>query len=257
MSVIDFSRSYMTFFAPHDSPTQNNARISIEAACTVTGPDGASDAFYLVAPCRAEHMYRDTPMFVMPSYEFKGIWSESEFVIIRRHWLSNPDYLDSKELEGTGGPVLKQYGRMADKFDRCELSIRRVDAEKLKTSKAVSDATFGDRSLVARTVLKDEASSTTATLEYPVATMNAKREPAMFQVDAGPVLVPDFGSKEEHQIERLEQAFVVYNNFDKAEFILLKPVQIEEGTKGPIHVTDYSEVVVLPAANEIWAVNPL
>ena len=65
MHLIDFANSYMTWF-PHDGG--NIARIQLDAACTISDAGtGTSETFYLIAPCRAERMYLDTPLFQLPN----------------------------------------------------------------------------------------------------------------------------------------------------------------------------------------------
>jgi hypothetical protein len=88
-------------------------------------------------------------------------------------------------------------------------------------------------------------------LEYPVKTMNVLREPPRFQVDTGPLILPDFTSTAEHRIERLEMAYVVYNGFDRAEFIRRKPLAIPSTDSRLATTTDYSLVEIVTARNEI------
>ena len=75
-------------------------------------------------------------------------------------------------------------------------------------------------------------------------------ETESFQVDTGPLLVPDFTSKAKSAINRLEMAHVAYNRLDKAEFILRRPTPIadKEG-KELVQVLHYSEVREYPARN--------
>ena len=81
--------------------------------------------------------------------------------------------------------------------------------------------------------------------------MNVKEEPVRFQVDTGPLIVPDFGRDAENPIERFDVAHVVYNRFDEAQFILRKPVAGREGTAAEQYTTDYSEIRRVDARNEL------
>ena len=58
--------------------------------------------------------------------------------------------------------------------------------------------------------------------------MNFRPENSSFQVDTGPLLVPDFDSGEAKAIDRLEMAHIAYNRFDYAEFILRRPTPISD-----------------------------
>ena len=113
MSAIDFARSYMTWFGENEG---SMSRIQLEAACTIIdGASGAADTYYLIAPCRAEHTHSDDKLIVMPNYDFRGIFGEKEHIIIRTHWVTEPDYLDDPGLDTTGGRASAQAGKNDDR----------------------------------------------------------------------------------------------------------------------------------------------
>jgi hypothetical protein len=229
-------------WVPQD-PDGNIARIQLDAACTIANPDsGSAETFYLIAPCRSERMYLDTPLFQMPNYEFCGIWSDTEMLILRTHWISERDHREH------GG-----YGERPARFRGVRLDVRTfAEAQPLPTPASVVEATLANRPLIARTELRDARSGQTAVLEYPVKTMNVARHPDRFQIDTGPLIVPDFTSASAHQIERFDVAHVVYNTLDRAEFILRRPTPVAEGSP-PVLTTDYSEVRILPARTTLFA----
>lgn len=231
MNAIDFANSYMTWL-PRDQG--NIARIQLDAACTlIDEKTGKSEQFYLIAPCRAERMYLETPLFQLPNYEFCGIWSADEFLIIRTAWVSERDN--------------RQYGLGRERWLDIRLDIRTFShTEGLPDDAAIVQATLDNKALTARTELYDAATSRRARLEYPVKTMNVMRDPPRFQVDTGPLILPDFKATVPHAIEAFEMAHVVYNGMDKAEFILRKPAP-------DTVTTDYAAVQIVAARNEIFA----
>ena len=78
--------------------------------------------------------------------------------------------------------------------------------------------------------------------------MNFQPQDDSFQVDTGPVLVPDFQSKASRSIERLEMAHIAYNRLDRAEFILRRPTPVKDKEgKELCKVLHYSEVQETPA----------
>ena len=241
MPVIDFANSYMTFFSQDGG---NIARIQLDAACTLTDErTGASELFYLIAPCRAERMYLERDLFQMPNYEFCGVFSRHDCLLIRTHWASESDN--------------REYGLNRGRFDDVHLDVRTFASDAtLGDVAAIVAATLDNRPLVARTELRDPGRRQRALLEYPVKTMNVLREPPRFQVDTGPLLLPDFGSTAERPIERLGMAYVVYNGFDRAEFIRRAPVAITAADGTLAQTTDYSLVETLPARNEIVGAGP-
>ena len=235
MHAIDFANSYMTWF-PHGQG--NIARIQLDAACTlIDEKTGKREQFYLIAPCRAERMYLDTPLFQLPNYEFCGIWSEDEFLIIRTAWTSARDN--------------REYGLGRERWREIRLDVRTFAHTHLLTDDAaVVQATLENAALNARTTLYDPATGQRALLEYPIKTMNLMQDPPRFQVDTGPLILPDFNATVTHPIECFEMAHVVYHGLDKAEFILRKPVP---GDNPATATTDYSVVQIIPAQHEILA----
>src|SRR5947208_10580151 len=116
----------------------NIARIVLDAACTMVD-DGhaASETYYLVAPCRSERMYVDTPLFLMPNYEFAGIWGQDEFVLIRTHWTSARDN--------------REHGFNRVRWADVHLDVRTLPATRLADTAQIVEATLANRPLVART----------------------------------------------------------------------------------------------------------
>ena len=234
--MIDFANSYMTFFGKDGG---NIARIQLDAACTLTDErSGTSERFYLIAPCRAERMYLETQLFQMPNYEFCGIFTDHDCLLIRTHWASERDN--------------REYGLNRGRFEDVHLDVRSFPSD--ATLGRVADivrATLDNRPLVARTELRDPDRGLRALLEYPIKTMNVLREPPRFQVDTGPLIRPDFASTAERTIERLGMAYVVYHGFDRAEFIRREPVAIPALDRPLARTTDYSLIEIVPARNEI------
>jgi hypothetical protein len=230
----------MTFFG-HDGG--NIARIQLDAACTLTSAqDGTAETYYLIAPCRAEHMYRDTTLPQMPNYEFCGIFAADECLLIRTHWRSDRDN--------------REYGRNRERFADVHLDIRtHARARPLLTAGDIIAATLANTPLVARTTLHDLAEERTAVIDYPVRTMNVLPKEGRFQVDTGPILLPDFAATSARAIERFDMAYVLYHQFTRAEFILRRPVPLHEGDAALADsVTDYSLVVCVDAGNDIFAI---
>lgn len=238
MNAIDFANSYMTWFPEGRG---NIARIQLDAACTlIDEKTGQTEQFYLIAPCRAERMYVETPLFQMPNYEFCGIWSAQEFLIIRTAWVSARDN--------------RQYGIGNERWREVRLDLRTfAHTETLPDDAAIVQATLDNQSLNARTELHHAESGQHALLEYPIKTMNVMQDPPCFQVDTGPLILPDFSATVARPIECFDVAHIVYHTRDKAEFILRKPIPLDAGDSATVTTTDYSVVQVMAARHEILA----
>jgi hypothetical protein len=239
LEILDYSRSFLTFFTTSRQGS-NIARIQIDARCRVDGwgTDGGAGTFHLIAPCRSEMMYRDGQLFQMPNYEFCGIFSDDEVVIHRTQWTSENE--------------LPEHARIEDRFDRIAIDTRHLPAEPLATVDAIVAATLENRLLVARTTIRDEATNVNAVLEYPIKTMNVTTDPAQFQVDTGPIIVPLLEASGEPAITRFAIAHIVYCTHDRAEFILRMPHVVGERDGQPVRVTDYSEIRFTSASHELW-----
>jgi hypothetical protein len=150
VAVIDFSRSFLTFFGRDEG---NIARIQIDAACTLTDErTGVERTYYLIAPCRAEEVYVDTSLLVMPNYEFAGIFTAEECLLIRTHWRSDRDN--------------REYGRATERFDHVEIAVRtHASARPLADGAAILSATRANVPLVGRTEIRDDERAIPATLD--------------------------------------------------------------------------------------------
>lgn len=240
VEIIDFSRSFVTFFTRPDQGS-NIARIQIDATCRVEGwgLDGGVGEFHLIAPCRSEQMYASDRLFLMPNYEFCGIFGRHELVLLRTHWTSERE--------------APEFARPNERFDRVAIDVATSTFRELEDDEAVVEATLHNERLVARTTLTDAATGARAEIEYPVKTMNVRRNPTSFQVDTGPILVPRWDAGDEPAALRFDVAHVVYWQRDRAEFILRRPMVVGETADGPIRVTDYSDVRFDAAVNRMYA----
>ena len=240
MKPIDFARSYITFFYPS---YPNNARITLDAACTLTDEQsGESDIFYLNVPVRHEGNYyeRNADLFQLPNFDWCAIWSEKEHLFIRTCTSSDRDQRERSSSPG--------------RFSEVHMNIRSLDNHRpLADAEQIVQSVKDSLPLVARTELRDEQRHLRVTLEYPVKTINFLDNPARFQVDTGPVIVPDFAATMVNAIQRFDLAFVNYNTLDRAEFLLRRPSPVLEGNNLLCSVTDYQVPWSVPARTEFYA----
>ncbi len=234
MHVCDFARSFVTFVTFNRA---NNARIQVEARCELTA-DGTTEEFLLVASCKSEHTYAKQELFCDPNYDFCGIFSKSEY---RLHRVGLP--YDAEAMDA---------GAIPDRFEEVKIAVRLVEAEVCRDAAAVVAATLAGRLLIARTELRSEDGTKRALIEYPVKTMNVHEAPPCFQVDTGPILLPDFSS-DRPAIEAFNLAFVAWNVPDWAEFVIQTAVEAcPELPNGP-KVGHYATIKVMDASNQILA----
>lgn len=248
--ICDFSRSFMTWDAPPNPndhrkpghmPWGNSARIQLDARCEFSNSRlGEKEEYFLITPCRTEWMYRSDTLFQSPNYEYCGVWSKNEFI-----GLGGAQH----RKQGSGVP---QY--IKDNFTDFRLTVKAFpSAQVLKNDDEIIDATLNDLILVGRTEIWDDAQAISVVVEYPIKTMNIHPERKRFQVDTGPLLFPDLSPTVERQIECFSIAFVCYNTFDLAEFILRVPIPIDDENSEIRSTLEYSDIRRMAVKNTIFS----
>ncbi len=233
MEVLDYSRSFITFLSRERA---NNARIQVEARCELT-VDGVAEEYWLVASCKSEDTFAEQNLFLVPNYDFCMIYSRDQYRIHRVPFPYDPTVMDA--------------GLITDCYEKADFALKLVDAERCKDNEAAVAATLAGKILIGRTEIWDEDRTRRAVIEYPIKTMNAHEEPAYFQVDTGPILLPDFGS-EGPAIEAFDFAFIAWNVPDWAEFVIQDAVPACPETPDAPQVCHYAKIYVMDARNEIW-----
>ena len=233
MTSCDFSRSFVTFVSPI-----NNARIQVEARCELSDQNtGATENYYLVASCKGEDTYGAGRLFLVPSYDFCMIYSSQDFMIIRTH--------SNAERDNT--TVGDNQGHFLD----VNFHIAMVKAEELGNNEDIVQATLAPRILNGRTEIADATGRYRALLEFPIKTMNVNDQRHIYQVDTGPILLPDFTSEKERRVERFQLAFVAYSKPEEVYFVIQEPTSITEGS--PDKVSFYSRVTRAEGKNAVVA----
>jgi hypothetical protein len=220
----------------HNIPLGNKARIQLDAWITVTDATGKIERYVLIAPCRTEWVYAADHLFQSPSNEYRFIFSLTEQRSMGRGYSYDGRITTAQEVGKT--------------FRSLQIDLKTFSrGRQLRTGKEINEAISRNLQVVGRTEFLDPKRKEKYVLEYPIKTMNFRPESGSFQVDTGPLLVPDFESTAAKPIDRLEMAHVCYNRFDKAEFILRGPVAVG----GNIRVLDYTDDREYPAKNELFS----
>ena len=90
-------------------------------------------------------------------------------------------------------------------------------------------------------------------LEYPAKIVNVQHDRPNWQIDTGPILVPDFTAAASLFVDRLELAYIVFNSWSRAEVLERRPTPVTPaGDRGP-QTTHYSTVRQLAVRNEMFA----
>lgn len=255
MKPPDFSRSFLTFridalkrppvTASHKPPfSLNNARIAIESRCVVVErASGRVQTFVLGASCKTERVGVVRDVWTEPNADFVPIFSDTQFMHLKTYAKCGVDV----ELFGQGRPQPdRQFGLIEDAFDDVRIDLLECEAIELGAANEIVMATLENRPLIARTII--ESARCTATIDYPVKTMNANERDWIYQTDTGPVLFPDLSREPDEMMIGMELAFAAFNSPDWTEFIVRSPTSVGENTE----VQHYSRKIRLDCRNQIF-----
>jgi hypothetical protein len=237
VNTYDFSRSFVTFVTRDYT---NHARIQVEAVCYLTDQQkGTTDAYYLVASCKGEDTHGTSVLFLEPNYDFSAIFSDKEYFIIR---VGVPHDLKKNSV-----------GVNTDFFEEVRIAPSMVEGEILATHDDIVHTTLTNRRLNGRTEIADPVGRYHAVIEYPLKTINVNDRLNIYQVDTGPLLLPDFELRREQQVEQFQLAFIAYNKSDEAYFVIQEPTSVIADQLDALKVSHYSRIIGLTAKNTVIA----
>ena len=254
---IDYGRSFICTCGPENAP-----RFWVESRCrAIESATGMTVEYYQCASCKSENTFADSNLFMDPNYDFLPIFSEREVVIFRRHAWCDESYgrflngqatwgdaadprLKYREVRGT--EHLPIWGGMSP-------CLREVQARVLSIPSDMAEAAAAGLPLIGQTELCDEATGNRAILEYPVKTINLRPEEGLWQVDTGPVVLPDLSAPSDEWGQTLRLAFIAFNAPDWADLIFEQPTPIVMDGERAAWVYHYSGIVHMGARNVLLA----
>ena len=227
--MIDFARSHFTWdHLPHEPDPEYkypggfvgqpgdayHVRIGYDAVCTISGEQGAPPLeIFLLQPCLAEYTIADRNLFQVPSQEFRVALSRTHGIPIARR--------PSTEREPTAVDAARRPLCRHGFHD--PRSSRRA-GRRVTPAKSCARCVAGRR-LNARTAHYEKTLGLTVTLEYPIRAINIERAKGAFQVDTGPMALPDLATWDGAAVSRVFLAHAAFSAWDRAEFILRREVE--------------------------------
>ena len=141
----------------------------------------------------------------------------------------------------------RQVGKIRDAFSRLKIDIHETPGRVLTDVSQIVAAVLENRCLVSQTEY-EMPDGTKVWIEYPVKLINASERETFYQVDTGPVLVPDLTAYDgKSLISMLRLAFMAHNDLGCTEMLLNVPTPIADG----ISVNHYSRVLKVQAVNRL------
>lgn len=258
-SVCQFASSFVTFridlkkkqprTVSQPPPfTLNNARLQLECRCRITPGNGSAPTEYVLsAACKAEQVNVREDIWHDPPADMCLVASADEFLVIKSWDRNNRGVMLSPP--SLGPQPERQAGKTADAFDRLRIDVQTSRARLLDSTAAIVQAGLENRPIVSQTeFVADDGSR--VWLEYPIKTLNVSEREEFYQVDTGPVLLPDPAAFDGvHPISALRRAFVAHNSLGCTEFLVNVPTPVGAG----ISVNHYAKVVKVKATNRMFA----
>lgn len=237
MPPLDYGRSFICNTADF-----NRVRFWVESRTRlIDAENDTTTDYYQCGSCKSEDTFAESGLFMKDNYDFLPIWGGGQWLVFRRTVRLSESYRTIYPAEKLWGePILKL----------CEAAGTKV----LDTWEAIRDTTAEAIPIVAQTEISNSETGLLAIIEYPVKTMNISVPKQMYQVDTGPVALPDLSKRFDQRIDCLSPAFVAFNAPHFADFVVEQPTTIELDNPGGTQTYHYSNPISLPAANRLLAV---
>jgi len=238
MRPLDYGLSFICHAASF-----NAVRFWVESRTRIVDANaGTCTDYYQCASCKSEHTFAEKDLFQEDNYDFLPIFGAGNVLIFRRPVRLSDRYRQvSKCEEVWGAPILRLREASA--------------ATELNTWEEIRDATAAALPIVTQTEIQNADTGLRAIIECPTKTMNVSLEKQMYQVDTGPIALPDLTKQHDPQIDCLSLAFIVFNAPDFADFVVEQPTPVMEDEAEKCRVYHYSNPFSLPAKNRLLALS--
>ncbi len=214
--------------------TVNNVRCPIESRVLITNKKTQHcDQYVLTASCKTEQVWVAKDIWHQPNADFSMIANKDQCLLLK-HW----DKVDKGVMRypaSLGVQPERQVDSPSQLFDRFAIEVEMQDGYVIETIDDVIDVLSSSLPIVAYT--EYEMGGYQILIEYPVKAVNFSERERFYQVDTGPVLVPDFSNDTNHMIEKFNTAYIAHCGADWAEFIVNVPTPLTE----EIQVHHYSQ----------------
>lgn len=235
MNPLDYGRSFLIGKAP-----KNEVRFWVESRTRIVDTcHGITEDYVQVGACKSERTFAPKDLFVHDNYDFLPVFGPEWGVIFRRKATVHDGY--------------RSCQRARDMWDGQDYHLVEGPAATLLTSNAaVREATYAFTPIVAQTEIQCQHTGLQAIIEYPVKTLNTHRANDLYQVDSGPVVLPDLTERHKRHVDAMRLAFVAFNAPHFADFVIEARTQVSSDP-GATEIYHYAEHLSLPAQNRLYA----
>ncbi|MCX7705541.1 MAG: hypothetical protein N2115_04705 [bacterium] len=181
--------------------------------------------FYQAASCKSEHTFAKENLFHENNYNFLPVFvGKNKIVIFRSYVPWDENYVCVVDENGTTWEI----------WGKPQFLLRELkNMVLLETPEDIITATHKGLPIIGRTKITDESSGLSATIEYPIKTMNTNVEKKIYQVDTGPLLFPHFKKGIDDLKEFISIAYIAFNAEHFADFIIEKQTYLTDNISIP------------------------
>ncbi len=237
IECLDYGRSFIC-----NTSSANAVRFWIESRTILYDDQAGTElVIYQCGSCKSENTFAERDLFQADNYDFMPIYGGEDVLVLRRHADARDRYRQLRKVtEMWGEPNLRLH---------CGKLVR-----ELATFEEIRDVTATDTPLAAQTEMANEETGLRCLLEYPVKTMNISLDKGIWQVDTGPIALPDLSRRFQPPVDSVRLAFAAFNSFDFCDFVIEQPTPIIRDEQEICRVYHYSNPVSMPAVNRVLAV---
>jgi hypothetical protein len=234
MNPLDYGRSFVI-----GNASANEVRFWVESRTRlIDDRHGTHEDYLQCGSCKSEDTFAESDLFQEDNYDFLPVFGPTWGLVFRRKAYLNEGYCDIR-------PAHEWWEGQQQHL------IEDADARILTTNAEIREATYAHMPIVAQVEITDADSGLRAILECPVKTMNTRRAQDDYQVDTGPVMLPDL-LRHGRSADGLRLAYVAFNVPEFADFVVEVPTRIGDGPAAQ-QVHHFSERVTLRATNRLLA----
>ncbi len=243
---LDYGRSFICTKGPGNAP-----RFWVESRCRLHDPtSGTTVDYYQCGSCKGEHTFASSDLFQDPNYDFLPIFGvdeggERDQIIFSRHAWWTGGYRLVKLANESGGA----WGGII-------LRLQETTGQVLNRFPEIEAAVTACKLLIGQTRLCDEKTGSVAVLEYPIKTMNIEHNEGLWQVDTGPVLLPDLSDSPDRWAHSIQLAYVAFNTTDFADFVVNQRTPLLRDGQEVAATPHYSGIVHMESTNVLIAQDP-
>lgn len=208
--------------------TLNNVRAPLDAR-TVIRHKATGEAFdyALSVSCKSEQVWVKRDVWHQPNADMCMVAGRDEFLIFKR-W-DKTDKGVMRNPASLGVQPERQIDNPQQTFDTFSIDIAKQRGRVLTTVDAIMAALASSTPVISQT--EYETPDHHVLLEYPVKIVNFSERERYYQVDTGPVLLPQLKPESRTPLESCQLAFVAHNCPDWAEFIVCVPTPLSDDLK--------------------------